>query len=438
MNNKLSNNNKSGSRILNSLKNIVFNNLVAILFLFISILGFIFSKMPFSFILSELTIRITRNAFLVLSLIIPVLAGMGLNFSIVLGAMAGQIGLIMITNWSFDGIAGFVLAAIISIPLSLIFGFFAGKLFNKTKGQEMITGMILGFLAVGLYDLVFLYLVGKIIPMNNPELILSNGVGIKNTIELHDKTKYALDNLLKTSLYKFVIYAAIIMLAVVICKIIFDYLCGKRNKSTSNVFLANRRLISGSAVLWVAVLLSQFNKTFKMALAFSSVPVVTLLVIAALCLFYSFFMKTKLGQSIRTVGQDMNVASASGINCDRVRIISIMISTMLAGWGQIIFIQNMGNFNTYSSHEQVGTFAIAALLVGGASVTKATTWQAILGVLLFHTLFIVSPIAGKNIFNNAQIGEYFRVFISYGVIAVSLGIHAWKKVIEANKSNNVE
>jgi simple sugar transport system permease protein len=31
------------------------------------------------------------------------------------------------------------------------------------------------------------------------------------------------------------------------------------------------------------------------------------------------------------------------------------------------------------------------------------------------------------LFNNAQIGEYFRVFVSYGVIALSLAMHAWKK-----------
>jgi len=43
-------------------------------------------------------------------------------------------------------------------------------------------------------------------------------------------------------------------------------------------------------------------------------------------------------------------------------------------------------------------------------------------------LFIVAPQAGKQLFNNAQIGEYFRVFVSYGVIALSLAMHAWKLV----------
>ena len=76
----------------------------------------------------------------------------------------------------------------------------------------------------------------------------------------------------------------------------------------------------------------------------------------------------------------------------------------------------------------MGTFAIAALLVGGASIKKATIGQAVLGALLFHTMFIISPIAGKNLFDNAQLGEYFRVFACYAVIAVALALHAWKRL----------
>ncbi|HQC63638.1 MAG TPA: hypothetical protein PK459_00900, partial [Anaerolineaceae bacterium] len=117
-----------------------------------------------------------------------------------------------------------------------------------------------------------------------------------------------------------------------------------------------------------------------------------------------------------------------GINVDQTRIIAMIISTVLASWGQLIFLQNIGTFSTYGAHTQIAQFAIAALLVGGASVQKATNKQAIIGVILFHTLFIVALQAGKQLFNNAQIGEYFRVFVSYGVIALSLAMHAWKLV----------
>ncbi|MGE5507466.1 MAG: ABC transporter permease, partial [Chitinophagales bacterium] len=103
-----------------------------------------------------------------------------------------------------------------------------------------------------------------------------------------------------------------------------------------------------------------------------------------------------------------------------------LISTVLAAWGQIIFLQNIGTMNTYNSHEQVGAFSIAALLVGGASVRKATIWNALVGVVLFHTLFVVSPLAGQTILGVPQVGEYFRSFLAYGVIAVALALHAWQ------------
>ena len=35
-------------------------------------------------------------------------------------------------------------------------------------------------------------------------------------------------------------------------------------------------------------------------------------------------------------------------------------------------------------------------------------------------------IQGQNIFGDGNIGEYFRQFIGYGVIALSLVIHAWR------------
>jgi len=42
-------------------------------------------------------------------------------------------------------------------------------------------------------------------------------------------------------------------------------------------------------------------------------------------------------------------------------------------------------------------------------------------------------LAGRNLFGDAQLGEYFRVFVAYGVIGVSLVMHAWRKQIEGRR-----
>ena len=104
----------------------------------------------------------------------------------------------------------------------------------------------------------------------------------------------------------------------------------------------------------------------------------------------------------------------------------------LAGFGMVIYLQNMGNIATYSSHSQIGMFCIAALLVGGASVDKASIGNVFLGVILFHTMFIVAPKAGAMITGDSMIGEYFRVFVSYAVITLSLILYETKK--RKNKS----
>lgn len=168
------------------------------------------------------------------------------------------------------------------------------------------------------------------------------------------------------------------------------------------------------------------------------IPWATFLVIGLLCLFTSFFTKTKLGQQMRAVGQDRHIAEVSGINVDRTRLIAIIISTVLGAWGQLIYLQNLGTFNTYNSHEQVGMFSIAALLIGGASISRATIWNAIIGVLLFHTLFVVSPLAGQRILGVPQVGEYFRSFLAYGVIAVALALHAWQSKKQAEQQAEIQ
>lgn len=409
-----------------NLRQIIFDNIVTIIFVVICFLGLLVAKQPAAFVVNELVLRIARNSFLVLSLIIPVLAGMGLNFGIVIGAMAGQIALIAVTHWQITGLKGFLLAAAISIPFALLFGWLTGKILNKTKGQEMITSMILGFFAMGLYQFLFLFLIGTLIPMDNPVLVLSSGVGIKNTIDLKDGVLYALDGIWKARLFPALLGFSALSLFYSLFKVY-----RVKGDEIERQKLPKYLMYTVLAITGVVVSFAVMNS--RSLVAMIKFPVATIVVILILCAFNLFIVKTKLGQDFRTVGQDMHVAKVSGIHVDRVRVISIMISTVLAAWGQLIFLQNIGTLNTYGSHEQVGMFAVASILIGGASVNKATIGQAILGTTLFHLMFIISPFAGKNLFGNAQIGEYFRVFVAYGVIGLSLGLHAWKTQVQAKR-----
>ena len=336
------------------------NNSVPLMFILICAIFIPLSGFSGSYLLNEIMTRLGRNAFLILSLLIPIMAGMGLNFGMTLGAMAGEIGLILVADWQIWGIPGLILAAIISIPISILLGLMCGKLLNRAKGREMITSYIISFFVNGLYQLVVLYMMGPIIPIAHNTLKLPRGYGIRNTVSL----------------------------------------------------LPMRQSIDNALAIYVGGV---------------KIPVLTLIIIVLACLFIIWFRKTKLGQDMRAVGQDMEVARDAGINVERTRIISMVISTVFAGFGMIIYLQNLGNFPTYSAHTNVGMFCIAALLVGGASVEKASIGNVFLGVILFHTMFIVAPSAGTKIAGDSMIGEYYRVFVSYAVITVALVMYEAKK-----------
>ena len=341
------------------------NNSVPLMFILICAVCIPISGFSPAYLLNEISTRLGRNAFLILSLLIPIMAGMGLNFGMTLGAMAGEIALILVADWQIWGIPGLVLAAILSIPIAVLLGVVCGKVLNAARGREMIASYMLAFFINGIYQFVVLYMMGPIIPILHDSILLPRGYGIRNTVDLLSM-RQKVDNLLAVN-------------------------------------------VGGVKI-----------------------PVLTLIIIALVCLFIVWFRRTKLGQDMRAVGQDMEVARAAGINVERTRIISMVMSTVFADLGMLIYLQNIGNLPTYSAHSQIGMFCIAALLVGGASVDKANIGNVFLGVILFHSMFIVAPSAGTKFTGDSMIGEYFRVFVSYAVITVALVMYETKK--RRNKS----
>ena len=81
-----------------SLRRLVARQAVPLLFLVLCVCGIAVARIQPIFLTSELLLRIARNALLVLALVIPILAGLGLNFGIVIGAMAAQMAVIMVVS----------------------------------------------------------------------------------------------------------------------------------------------------------------------------------------------------------------------------------------------------------------------------------------------------------------------------------------------------
>ncbi|MDQ7778724.1 MAG: ABC transporter permease [Planctomycetota bacterium] len=380
-------------------------NVIPIFFFAICSVGVYYSGISWSYIANDLVGRLARDLVLVLALVVPVVAGLGLNFAVVLGAMAGQVGLIVVVNHGVHGLRGLLIAAAVALPIALIAGIVTGRLFNKARGREMITGIVLGFVANGIYQFIFLFLAGtSLIPMGNAEMIRPRPfpmepAGLRNTVDL-DPVKSALDNIFKITAAP-----------------------AAPGPDVSGTAAPNAFEVTAQ-FSWAKFDLGRMNSGESSV--YLEIPVVTFLVVAVLCGLILLLFRTKLGQDFRSIGQDQHVAEVAGINVNRTRVIAICISIVLAAIGQIMFLQEIGTMNTYNSHEQVGMYAVAALVIGGGTVSRAGIRHVLLGTLLFHVLLLVSPRALFNIIGRGDIAEYFRAFVVYGIVAVSLVVHAWQ------------
>jgi simple sugar transport system permease protein len=328
-------------------------NVVPAVFIALSGLALYFSDLSPSFVAGEVVTRFIRDGVMVLALVIPVTAGMGLNFAITVGALAAQVGIVLAVDWGLRGATGLLAITAMGLGLAVVSGHLIGVALNRVRGKEMIATMIIGFLATGVYQLVFMVGYGTFIRPTNQEMMLSRGIGVRNMVDLEP-----FRNIIDT--------------------------------------------------IWV------------IRAGPIEFPLFMILVVLGFAGLITYLLNTRLGQQFKAVGEGIEKAEMLGIDADAVRIKAVVLSTVLACLGHIIFTQNIGMLNVYTAHMNTDIFACAALLAGGASILRAHVGHALLGVFLFHSLFIVSPQAGQNIFENAALGEYFRAFVAYGTIAFAL------------------
>ena len=83
--------------------------IVPAVFIILSLFAWQFSGLSGTFVANQVITRFIRDGVLVLSLIIPVVAGMGLNFAITVGAMAVQAALLITISYQMEGISGILM-----------------------------------------------------------------------------------------------------------------------------------------------------------------------------------------------------------------------------------------------------------------------------------------------------------------------------------------
>jgi simple sugar transport system permease protein len=149
------------------------------------------------------------------------------------------------------------------------------------------------------------------------------------------------------------------------------------------------------------------------------IPTGALLAFALLAFLMWAFLHTKTGTAMTAVGSNPNFARAAGINIDRIRMLSVVMSTWLAAVGILMYEQGFGFIQLYMAPFNMALPAVSAILIGGASVNKASVTNVIIGTILFQGIVTMTPTV-MNSMIHMDISEVLRIIVSNGMILYAL------------------
>ncbi len=131
------------------------------------------------------------------------------------------------------------------------------------------------------------------------------------------------------------------------------------------------------------------------------------------------FLRSKTGTAMTAVGSNPQFARASGVDVDKMRTISIIISTFLGAVGIIVYQQSFGFIQLYTAPSPMVFPAVAAILIGGATINKASMVNVLVGTILFQGLLTMTPSVINSILQT-DMSEVIRIIVSNGMILYAL------------------
>lgn len=339
-------------------KKMGFPRLIISAFLLILLIAAYFLGISNKEIWGGLMTRFGMNAILVLAMVPSIQSGIGVNFNLPMGVIFGLIGILVSIEMELTGWANFGVALLVAIPLAVIAGYFYGLMLNRVKGQEMTVGTYVGFSIVS-----FMCIFWLIAPFKSEALVWPmSGKGLRVTLSLD------------------------------------EYMGGLLAKFPKSLPFGNWDWIPE----WVEV--------FSIGL---------LLFFALLAFLVWLFFRSKSGIAMKVAGSSEAFAISNGINVDKQRIKGMIMSTVLAAIGIIVYSQTFGFLQLYNAPLYVAMPAAAAILIGGATLQRAKIIHVIIGTFLFQGLLVVAlPVI--NLISGGSLAEIMRIIISNGIILYAL------------------
>jgi len=134
-------------------------------------------------------------------------------------------------------------------------------------------------------------------------------------------------------------------------------------------------------------------------------------IILVICALSFALKRGRFGRHTYAIGGSVDAAIRSGISVDRHLIKVYVLSSFLAGLGGVfnVFQTGIGNYTTFNA--QYEFFAVAAVVVGGASLMggRGRIWSSVIGVLVLAFL--------ENGLSLSGIQPFYR-YIAVGVLLV--------------------
>ena len=151
-----------------------------------------------------------------------------------------------------------------------------------------------------------------------------------------------------------------------------------------------------------------------------TVPTGLILFMVLCCFLMWLFSRSKTGVAMQAVGNNPRFAEATGISVNKMRIIGTTLSTMLGAVGIIVYSQSYGFMQLYTAPRQMGFIAASAILIGGASVSRAKISHVIIGAFLFQGVLTLGMPVANALVPQSTISETMRILISNGIILYAL------------------
>lgn len=165
---------------------------------------------------------------------------------------------------------------------------------------------------------------------------------------------------------------------------------------------------------------------------FNAIPWITLLFIVLAIVIIIMSKKTKFGKSVFAIGSNANAARLAGINVTAVKVWVFVITGILVGFASFIQACKIGNITPASSGQSYEMYAVAAIVLGGISMSggKGNLVGIIFGAISYSAInFIIVSIPALSV----DIQNAFQGLVLIVVILVQTLGPIFKEKIQTAK-----